>query len=229
MKKYKLYALTEPDNIEIIRYIGITKKSLLVRLGQHLGKSEERTTRRDEWISTLDISPRIILLDSFDTYKEALKFEKETITKFELNGITLYNEQGNFNRRNICAKEVHQYELNGSYIRSYKSAREADALNMFFNYKNISGCCNGNKKSHYGYMFSFIKKDKINPIAERAIRRDSKEIHQYTKDNIYIQSFPNAYKASEKLKLRVGDIWKAANNFKNTITCGGYKWSYDKV
>ena len=158
MKKYKLYALTEPDNVETIRYIGVTKNNLLVRLGQHLGKCEERKTRRDEWILKLDISPRIILLDSFETHKEALKAEKETITKFELKGIILYNEQSNFNRRNFNLKEVHQYDLKGNYIKSYKSAREAEAL-----------------------------------------------------------------------KLRVGDIWKAANKFKNVNTCGGFKWTYDKV
>ena len=73
MKKYKLYALTEPDNVEIIKYIGITQQILLKRLGQHLSKMEERTTRRDEWMMELELPPRIIIPSSIRNFKRSFK------------------------------------------------------------------------------------------------------------------------------------------------------------
>ena len=50
-------------------------------------------------------------------------------------------------------KPVHQFTLDGVYVRSYNNARETEAYG--FNYKNVSSVCNGEKKSHKGYVFRF--------------------------------------------------------------------------
>ena len=52
-------------------------------------------------------------------------------------------------------KPVHQYTLDGTYVRSYKNARETEKYG--FNYKNVSQVCNGKRKSHKGYVFRFEK------------------------------------------------------------------------
>ena len=228
MKKYKLYALTEPDNIEIIRYIGVTQQILLKRLGQHLSKMEERKTRRDEWMLKLEFPPRIIILNSFDSLKEALNAEKEMITKTELKGIILFNEQSNYNRRWKEMKPVHQYDYEGNYIRSYSSAKEACVLNLFLKYKCVNACCNGTKASHYKFRFSYIKKKKIN--TDRKVQSHLKPIHQYDLKGNFIETFLSAkYVLLKYPNFKQGQIWGACTKQKNAKTAYGFKWSYDKV
>ena len=53
-------------------------------------------------------------------------------------------------------KQVHQFTLDGIYVRSYNNAREAEAYG--FSYKSISAVCHGKLKSHKGYVFRFEKK-----------------------------------------------------------------------
>jgi hypothetical protein len=52
-------------------------------------------------------------------------------------------------------KPVHQFTLDGTFVRSYNNARETEAYG--FNYKNVSAVCHGKKKSHKGYVFRFEK------------------------------------------------------------------------
>lgn len=53
------------------------------------------------------------------------------------------------------SKPVHQFTLNGTYVRSYNSARETEEYG--FNYKNVSQVCRGKRKSHKGFIFKFYK------------------------------------------------------------------------
>ena len=52
-------------------------------------------------------------------------------------------------------KPVHQFTLDGTYVRSYNNARETEAYG--FNYRNVSQVCLGEKKSHKGFVFRFEK------------------------------------------------------------------------
>lgn len=228
MKNHKVYALTEPDNKETIRYIGVTKRRLMVRLGQHLMKMDHRSTRRDEWLKSLSKAPQIILLYSFDTSSEAYKKEKELITQFKLKGVVLFNEQGNFKRRWKNQKPVYQYNLKGKLVAEYESAGEAAVKNLFMKYKCINACCNGSKKTHHGFMFSFEKKTKIKPF-KKLPSVQGKKVYQYDIEGNFISEFINGPDAERKTGVLNGDIWKVCNNYKNAKTAGGFKWSYDKV
>lgn len=66
-------------------------------------------------------------------------------------------EKINSYRKNIFLKEIHMYNKNGEYLKSFPSARHVNG----FGYKGISKCCNGDNKTYKGYKFSFDKKDKI--------------------------------------------------------------------
>jgi hypothetical protein len=58
--------------------------------------------------------------------------------------------------RDVKIKEIHQYTLQGDYITSYPSAN-IDG----FRYSNILRCCNGKRKSHKGFIFSFVKRENL--------------------------------------------------------------------
>lgn len=51
------------------------------------------------------------------------------------------------------AKPVVQSTKTGEFVKEYTCAREA--VLSGFNYKSISRCCNGDKKSHGGFIWKF--------------------------------------------------------------------------
>ena len=59
--------------------------------------------------------------------------------------------------KNKTSKAVLQYDLNGNFIREYKSVREAIELNNIKSISNISLCCNGKYKQVKGYVWKFKK------------------------------------------------------------------------
>lgn len=54
-------------------------------------------------------------------------------------------------------KPVRQYTSEGDFLKEYESAREACRLNPGFNYKLISLCCLGKRKSHYGFIWKYAE------------------------------------------------------------------------
>lgn len=73
---------------------------------------------------------------------------------------------------NTFKKAVHQYDIEGNYIRSYDCARSVPNVK----YKLISKCCNGDLKSVYGFRYSFTKYDKL----DKLIRGKNKNISRYS-------------------------------------------------
>lgn len=51
-------------------------------------------------------------------------------------------------------KKINQYDLDGNFIRSYESAREAERIGKFRN-QNIANCCKGKQKTHYGFIWRY--------------------------------------------------------------------------
>lgn len=60
-----------------------------------------------------------------------------------------------------------QLSLNGHYIRSYKSSRDAQRIEGF-NHSHIIKCCKGKYKTHKGYRFMYLSEymDKNNGIID---------------------------------------------------------------
>lgn len=222
---YKLYGLKERKENSDFKYFGITKQHLFQRLGQHLSKMVERATRRDEWLMSLTDVPEIVLIEEFQNRSDAEKKERFIIVDYESKGKIVFNEAKNYNRRfKIERKKVFQYDHSGFFLTEYKTASEAEVLsNGFLKYKCINACCNGTKKSHKGYFFSFSKRDYYKPETKK--RSDAKEVFQFDMNWNFIKSFDSAYEAEGFLP---GEIWKCCNNFKNISSHRGFRWSYNK-
>ena len=54
----------------------------------------------------------------------------------------------------IPRKEVYQYNLDGSFVKKYDSAKEACKLNDGFTSYGINGACAGRTKTHKGYIWT---------------------------------------------------------------------------
>jgi len=163
-----IYGLIDPRNDEI-RYVGktVNPKS---RLSGHITESKdlEIVHHRARWVrklTSLGLKPKMIFLRacSSDEYE---KYETEYIKIYSCNRLTNSDEtgQGNKNRKRevldrqseSSGRKVYQYDLNGIFLKEYRSTRHA-AISLNTNHANISRCCNGEYKHTQGYIFRYDK------------------------------------------------------------------------
>lgn len=120
---------------------------------------------------------------------------------------------------NAATKEVHQYDLQGNYIKSYKSARDA----IGFSYRNISQVCVGEKKTHLGFRFSYDKIEKLSPLVKK-VRKETKckKVGKYSLEGVLLKEYEGV-KYIDDMKVDSGSISRACNFNK---TAYKHKWRY---
>lgn len=114
-------------------------------------------------------------------------------------------------------KRVYMFALNGNYLRSFATARDA-ALSLKTNNINstraaIKNCCLGKTQSAYGYYWSYKK--------EFSYQTTIKKVAQYTLKGKFLRYFDTLSEAEET--LRINCIKQAI--LKN-YQAGGYQWRY---
>jgi hypothetical protein len=125
-------------------------------------------------------------------------------------------------------KPIYQYSLNGEYLNSYNSIKEASEKTGFIK-KYIGNCACGNlgrSKSYKGFLWSYEKKDKLPPMVKNI---KYVPIHQYSMEGKYINSYYSIKEASEKLNIFSAGISHCANGDKKTPTYRGFIWSFIKL
>ena len=133
-----------------------------------------------------------------------------------------YDDLGNYSC-NSSSKPVYQYSLSGCYIKKYEHLIDA-VKEMNLNHgEHISNCCNGNRDTAYGFMWSYEKHDKILPA--KNIHNIGTEVIQYDLKGNYIKTWESIASASKELGLDASAITKCCKNKRNK--CGNYSWQYD--
>lgn len=61
------------------------------------------------------------------------------------------------NKNNSCSRPIIQYELDGTFVREWPSIRETKR-ECGYNNRGIIGCCNGEFKTAYGYIWRYKEK-----------------------------------------------------------------------
>lgn len=150
--------------------------------------------------------------------------KKEKIDKYKqkINGI---NEK---------RRSVYQYDLSGIFIKSYKSVSEAEKETKIPYYR-ISSCANNKTKSAGGYMWSYIKKEKIEPYKyyDRKKKDKSKnppntKVYQYDLNGKFIKEFNSIKDAIKELSIKNGSLISACCKGKKK-SAYGYMWRYYKI
>lgn len=92
---YKIYGLAEAGT-NLIKYIGLTHRTLDVRLNEHLlsSKNLKIQTLKANWIRSVNENIEIILLKDNLTRNEAFNREKEFVLKYKDNILVNGNEGG---------------------------------------------------------------------------------------------------------------------------------------
>lgn len=163
----------------------------------------------------------------FDTKEEAYEFEKLIVTPTLLKSKQCYNttiggiEGGN----KIQKKTVYQFDLNGNFIRSYKSARDAAMAvspdNQDTIRASIKNCCLGTSYSSCGFFWSYYKEFIKKEDYQNNINRRKNKIAQYTLSGKFLRYYDNITEARNATGLR-----NLYSSIRGECSIGGFQWRY---
>ena len=159
-----------------------------------------------------------IFPDNEEGRKQAFELEAILVNETLLKSKSTYNTALGGRETENLMKTVYMFDLNGNYLRSFKSAREAAAYIQPDNQDNaraaIKNNCLGTTLSSYGYFWSYTK--------EFTYRNERmKEVAQYTINGKFLRTFKSIIEAEVALSLN--DIAQAI--YKKG-SAGGYQWRY---
>ena len=159
-----------------------------------------------------------IFPDNEEGRKQAFELEAILVNETLLKSKSTYNTALGGRETENLMKTVYMFDLNGNYLRSFKSAREAAAYIQPDNQDNaraaIKNNCLGTTSSSYGYFWSYTK--------EFTYKNECmKEVAQYTINGKFLRTFKSITEAEVALSL---------NNITQAIykkgSAGGYQWRY---
>ena len=159
-----------------------------------------------------------IFPDNEEGRKQAFELEAILVNETLLKSKSTYNTALGESTTENLMKIVYMFDLNGNYLRSFKSAREAAAYIQPDNQDNarsaIKNNCLGTTSSSYGYFWSYTK--------EFTYKNGCmKEVAQYTINGKFLRTFKSITEAEVALSL---------NNIAQAIykkgSAGGYQWRY---
>lgn len=140
----------EIDEIKLIKKYDTYKNGYNATLGgdgkKLISKSQEK--------KIIDYYLKDPLNTSIKCMKDEFLFAEKTIKEILLkNNIEyLYKDT-----RQHSSKKVDQYDLKGNFLNTFKSAAEAGrSLNNKATNSHIVACCNGKRKTAYGYKWSWL-------------------------------------------------------------------------
>lgn len=159
--------------------------------------------------------------DTEEGKKQAFALEEQLVNSTLLKSKSVYNQAlgGQGSCIEDTLKTVYMFDLNGNYLRSFKSSRDAafyiNPDNVEVARQAIKNNCRKATKSSLGYYWSYSKE---------FLKEDNKKwskVAQYTLSGKFIRYFDSISEAEELLHLN--SIYQAINK---NYQCGGYQWKY---
>jgi hypothetical protein len=228
-----IYGLVDPRDNKI-RYIGKTKYPKH-RLSGHITESKniKIINYRIKWIRKLisiGLKPNIIFL-KVCSISDFIKYETEYIKLYSNNSLTNSDEtgQGNTNRKREVlirqsensGKRIYQYNLNGSFIKEYRSVRKA-AKDLGLNHGNISRCCNGIFEHTGGFIFRYQKIDNIKKVeSPNAVKKIVIEVNS---DGYEINRWNSIMECCRSTGINNGNLSRVCNGKSKSINKRFFKF-----
>ena len=119
-------------------------------------------------------------------------------------------------------RKVEQYALDGSYIRTFNSAKQAsEQLNI--NHSNICACCRNERSFAGEYQWKYSDSNKqIYKITKIEVPIYEEVLQQYDKNHNFIAEYSSLTEAYEKTGIHKGNISSCCKNTRKSA--GGYIW-----
>ena len=151
----------------------------------------------------------VCLGKSCTAYGYVWRFKGEPFDKYPTNKIRINN------------KPVNQYTINGEYIASYDSIKNAASM-LGKTSPTIIACCKGKLKTAFGYVWrykddSFEKFDYVLSFKQK--------VNQYSPNDIFIKTYNSASEAIIYINAKYDSLIHKCCQ-KSQSTYKGYKWFY---
>lgn len=121
-------------------------------------------------------------------------------------------------------KTVYQFDINGTYINKFESARDANR-NTGVDASSINECCLMKKHSAGGFLWS---RTNTAPVYEPYKLKRKKIVQKDLNGNI-LKVWESVSEAAGTLKIQISNIVRCAKGKTTRKICGGYKWEYVNV
>lgn len=149
--------------------------------------------------------------------QQALAFEAEIVNSTLLKSKTCYNTALGGGGSTVEQKRVYMFDLNGNYLQSFQSVKEAAIYlhtdNVVSTLKAIRNNCLGKTQSSNGYFWSYTKRFTYKKPELW------KKVAQYTLSGKFIRTFDSVAEAEEA--LQISTINQAITK---GYSSGGYQW-----
>ena len=218
-----IYCLVDPRS-NLVRYIGKTINPKTRRYQHVCKQSETEDNFRTKWLNSLlrlKLKPifkilEICPLDQFEIRESYyISVYKSKVTNGDETG------QGNKNRSrifleksNIPRKIVYQFDLNGEFIREWRSTREA-SRHLNISHGNISKCCNGIFKNANMYIFRYDRNSKIDPINNPNAQK--KKVIEIDKNGLIIDQWDCLMDCSRQTGIDNGNLSRVCNGINKSV------------
>jgi CTP synthase (UTP-ammonia lyase) len=232
MREYKIYCLKHPQTQEI-RYIGVTSRKLLIRLKDHINQANKiNKTKNHRWLLSLESEPIIEVLKTTNCCEQASIIEKETIREYITNGFNLNNhadggyltKERTYIPKDKLRKKVDMYTLEGVYIKTFDSIKDAEVETNTNNSK-ITSCCQGGRgrRTANGYIWRYNGEElHSKPVLGQYKLR---KVNQYTLNGEYIKTWNSISEFYKDRGVKIGGKLSKACNDKTKAF--GYLWRYE--
>lgn len=254
-KKYVFYVLSSSESPERFRYLGVSCRKLNARLSQHkyvARHPEKRSTPVAKWIYSLFQKDLDVIMTQIDSCgeNEWENKEIELIQKYIDNGynllnvdkggkgsITIENRPIEGRLRSAVAHEIRivQLDLNGNYMKTFKSTQEATKEMGLLSKSAINNVLKGRSKTSCD-SYWFYESDYLSGNFKINKRIDIKEFHGIT----HYQYCPDTFKLINRFKSTYDVFYEITGSKKSNS--GGLKkaittkciwhnffWSYDEI
>lgn len=161
--------------------------------------------------------------------EELDKKEEEFISKencLQPNGYNCQKGGKNqyYSKRDKKVRAINQFDLNGVFIKQYKTVASAAKDNNTI-YQAISAVLCRKRKQHNGYIYRYADEDPPSPVTVQKTK--GRTTAQYTMDGELIQIFPSACQAA----LAIGKNSNAGRNIRSVCegkrkSAFGFKWKF---
>lgn len=167
----------------------------------------------------------------FDNKEEALEAEKSIVNAEFVKDPKTYNAAiggGGF-RKDKKLKKVHQYSLEGVFMKTFDSIREAatecNPENIDAGYATIKANAIGTFESAYGFRWSYKL---VNSLPKKKNRKGSpRKVYQYELDGKFIKEFRTLAQAVKEVKAKASaGITSCCKG--QRYTAHGFQWSFEK-
>jgi hypothetical protein len=216
----KIYILIDPETL-LVRYVGITTKTLYSRLSGHL-RDKRGKSHKINWVQSLvekKLNPIIEQIDEVD-YLDWEFWESYWICQFKTWGFDLTNGTlggiGNYS----FSKETRQ-KLRESKLGDKNPAKKLEVRQKI----SIGNRRQKHSEESRGKISEALRKRIRNPdSSKKSAEKRQKIILQFTKENVFVKEWVSKAQASEELKISKSALVNCLTNLSKSA--GGFIWKY---